>query len=73
MFIFYGNIKFEIVKKKKQDKYFSVILDCTLDISHQEQMPLILRYADVSSDCVSVKKSFLGFFNVNDTTRQGLF
>ncbi|KAL5660180.1 hypothetical protein ACJX0J_027305, partial [Zea mays] len=42
-------------------KYFSVILDCTPDASHQEQMSLIIRY------------SFLGFLDVNDTTGQGLF
>ncbi|CAN1234206.1 hypothetical protein LINPERPRIM_LOCUS4146 [Linum perenne] len=37
-----STIKSEIVRKIKKAKYFSVILDCTPDISHQEQMSMIL-------------------------------
>ncbi|XP_074293010.1 uncharacterized protein LOC141619895 [Silene latifolia] len=66
-------IKAEIIKNVKEAKYFSVILDCTPDISHQEQISLILRYVDVSSNSICVQESFLGFLNVDDTTGQGLF
>ena len=66
-------IRSEIIKKIKQAKYNSMIIDCTPNTSHQEQMPLILRYVNVSSTCVSVEESFLGFLNVDDTTGQGLF
>ncbi|CAN0847920.1 Zinc finger MYM-type protein 1 [Linum grandiflorum] len=62
-----STIKFEIVRKIKQAKYFSVILDCTPDISHQEQISMILRYVDVFSNVVSIEESFLGFLDVNDT------
>nr|GFB33202.1 zinc finger MYM-type protein 1-like [Tanacetum cinerariifolium] len=66
-------IRSAIIKKIRQAKYYSVILDCTPDISHQEQMSLIVRYVKLSSTCVSVEESFLGFLNVDDTTGQRLF
>ncbi|PWA70035.1 zinc finger MYM-type protein 1 [Artemisia annua] len=52
-------IKTPIINKIKQAKYYSVILDCTPDISHEEQMSLIIRYVDVSSSSIIIEDDSL--------------
>jgi hypothetical protein len=36
-------------------------------------LSLIIRYVDTSSDSICIEESFLGFLDVNDTTRQEFF
>ncbi|KAL9293636.1 putative ribonuclease H-like superfamily [Arabidopsis thaliana] len=50
-------VRLSITNIIKEAKYFSIILDCTPDISHQEQMSIIVR-------C---------FLKVDDTSGLGLF
>ncbi|XP_050383959.1 uncharacterized protein LOC126800607 [Argentina anserina] len=66
-------INAKIIKTIKDAEYFSVILDCTPNISHQEQMSLILRCVNVSKSPIQIEEFLLEFLNVHDTSSQGLF
>ncbi|CAM5104381.1 unnamed protein product [Natator depressus] len=67
-------IKKKIIEAAHSAKYFSIILDCTPDVSHIEQMTMIICFVDmeksVNEDNVEVliKEHFLGFVPLKETT-----
>lgn len=62
----------EIVASIVKSKYYSVMLDCTPDISHQEQMTLIIRYVEVKDQSVNIVERFVGFIPAEESTGIGL-
>jgi Domain of unknown function (DUF4371)/hAT family C-terminal dimerisation region len=65
--------KAKIIEMAKKAEFFSVILDTTPDISHKEQLTMIIRF--VNTDSINthlVEEHFVGFLEVDDTSGSGL-
>ena len=52
-------------------KYFSIILDCTPDLSHKEQLSVIIRLVAVE-DTPQIKEHFMGFLEAEESTGESL-
>lgn len=68
------NVKNTIVDRVKCAKYYSVILDCTPDLSHKEQMSLTIRCVSDGSGGVPVGiyEHFVEFLVVEESTGKNL-
>ena len=63
----------ELMTQLTKAKYYTLSLDCTRDISHKEQMTVILRFVQCDEeDGVRVKEAFFGYLRVDDSTGRGL-
>lgn len=59
-------VKKNIISEIKDAKYFSIMLDSTPDIAHEDQVSEILRYVHINEDrTVEIKEVFVGFFQIS--------
>ena len=71
-------VKEKIVVDLKASKYYSIIVDCTPDIFHIEQITIILRFVsilptpDEKESYVDIREHFLSFIHIIDTTGAGM-
>lgn len=62
-----------IVERVRRAKYYAVIMDCTPDVSHNEQLSVVLRIVNCElTKGVSIHEHFVGFVVAEDTTGKGL-
>ncbi|XP_065645242.1 zinc finger MYM-type protein 1-like [Hydra vulgaris] len=61
-----------IVSSIQSSKYFSVIMDCTPDVSHKEQLLILLRCVKINQEEVLIEEFSCGFFHITDSTSSGL-
>jgi hypothetical protein len=61
-----------IVSCVKAAKYISVIMDCTPDVSHKEQLSILLRCVEINQKEIKSNEYFCGFLHITDSTGSGL-
>jgi hypothetical protein len=58
----------KIIKDVKESKYFSIICDSTPDVSHDEQLTIVLRFVKVENNNFEICERFLTFDNFSGKT-----
>lgn len=65
-------IRQQIVESIKEAKYFSIMMDCTPDVSREEQLSIIIRILDMGNKSMStipcIKEYCIEYINVHSTT-----
>lgn len=65
-----SHVKSKIVAKIIKNKYYSIILDCTRDVSRVEQLSIIIRFFNTNT--AHIEEHFIGFLAVEKTTAESL-
>ena len=68
-----NSVRSKIIERCISSKYFSIIIDETMDISHMEQVSVVIRFVTVEYDKCVVEEHFIGFWSTYSTTGEALF
>jgi len=67
-----NEIKHKIIRNIQSAKYFTIIMDCTPDIGHSEQLAILLRIVHMDEEneysTPTIQEYFLDFIKVDSTT-----
>ncbi|XP_047264635.1 zinc finger MYM-type protein 1-like [Capsicum annuum] len=64
-----GNINEDVIMEDLDGDYFGILVDESKDISHKEQMTLVLQYVDKKDEVI---ERFVGVVHVSDTSARSL-
>ncbi|XP_044766148.1 uncharacterized protein LOC123322270 [Coccinella septempunctata] len=61
-------VRNNIINEIKEANYFTIMFDCTPDVSHTEQMSQVIRYLKRTESGYEIKESFIDFLEVDGKT-----
>lgn len=66
-------IRHAIINVLKVSKHFSILLDSTPDLSHPDQLTVLVIFflLNNKSKRIEIREHFLGFISISDSTGQG--
>ena len=65
-------VRKKVLQERNDAKYYSVIVDATPDVSHDEQHTFILHHLVLHGDEYSIQEQFLGFVEESAKTGEGI-
>nr|CAI5823593.1 unnamed protein product [Callosobruchus analis] len=65
-------VRNSILNDIKEAKYYTIMFDCTPDVSHIEQMSQVIRHVKRSGDVCEIKESFIDFIEVAGKTGEDI-
>ena len=68
-----NSVRSKIIERCISSKFFSIIVDETTDISHVEQVSIVIRFVTVEYGKCMVEEHFIGFWSTHSTTGEALF